>query len=260
MNKINAVSSMILESKRVVVFTGAGICRESGVPDFSSPGEIWDRFDPSEFTYTKFLKSEANREKFWRFFRALWAVVRLAKPNRGHLAIAELNNLDKLDCVITQNIDNLHQETGIPEDKVIELSGTLKWVKCLGCGKSYFWETIFHRLERGEKVPKCDPCGGILKPATVIFGQTMPEREICQARQKVATCDFLCIVGSSLIAYPAAQIPLIAKDNGARLVIINLTSTPHDPYADILIQGRIVSTLSRIVEQVKTRIGVSLVS
>jgi len=254
MGKIDAISEMIVQSKRVVVFTGAGISTESGIPDFRSPGGIWDKFDPDEFTYQKFLASETSREKYWEFSKSSWPTIAAAKPNRGHYAIAELHNMGKLDCVITQNIDNLHQESGIPEDKMIELHGTMKWVICLECGKKYPRQEIQSRVESGEKVPRCDTCSGIVKPATISFGQPMPEKETREAQKRSANCDLLLVAGSSLVVYPAAQIPLIAKDNGAKLIIINLTPTPHDHYADIIIHEKTGGTLPQIVEHIKEKL------
>ena len=255
MNEIDAVSGMILRSKKVVVFTGAGISTESGISDFRSPGGLWDRFDPNQFNYQNFLVSEESREKMWEFSKQLYPQVVRAKPNAGHLAIAELCKLGKLDCVITQNIDFLHQRSGIAEEKVIELHGTLKWVVCLKCGGKYPREQIQKRLEAGEKVPRCEGCDGITKPATVSFGQPMPERETRQAEARSAACDFFLVAGSSLVVYPAAQMPIIAKENGAALVIINLTETPHDGYADIVIHRKTGPVLSQIVAQVKARLN-----
>ena len=254
MNKVDAVADIVLQPRKLVVFTGAGISTESGIPDFRSPGGIWDKFDPNEFTYQKFLASEASREKSWAFSKVRWPVIADAKPNRGHYAIAELYHTGKLDCVITQNIDNLHQKSGIPEEMVIELHGTTKWVKCLDCGRRYPREQIQVRLEAGEKVPRCDSCNGILKQATISFGQPMPERETREAERKSANCDIFFVVGSSLAVYPAAQMPLIARGNGAKLVIINLTPTPHDQYADIVINEKTGETLSQIVERVKAKL------
>ena len=254
MDKIHAISGMIVQSKRVVVFTGAGISTESGVSDFRSPGGIWDRFDPSELNYQSFMASEEGREKYWDFSRQLWPTVAEAKPNPGHYAIAELHHLGKLDCVITQNIDSLHQKSGVPEERVIELHGTLRWVNCLECGQRYPREQIQARLDSRIKVPRCDSCGGILKPATVAFGQPMPAQETHQAEVRAAACDLFLAVGSSLVVYRAAQMPLIAKDNGAKLIIINLTPTPHDRYADIVINEKTGEALSQIVAQVKARL------
>ena len=248
MNKIDACADMVVQSKRIVVFTGAGISTESGLSDFRSPGGIWDRFDPNEFTYQNFLANEAGREKYWEFSRLLWPMIVEAKPNRGHYAIAELYRLGKLDCVITQNIDSLHQKSGIPEEKVVELHGTLKWVMCLNCGKRYPREEIQSRLDSGEKVPRCDACGGILKPTTVAFGQPMPEKETREAEMKSVSCDLFLVAGSSLVVYPAAQMPLIAKDNGVKLIIVNLTPTPHDQYADIVINEKLFGPMLRSIE------------
>jgi len=254
MNQIDAVSDIILKSSKIVVFTGAGISTESGVSDFRSPGGIWDRFDPSELSFPNFLASEASREKYWAFYKELWPAMVDAEPNRGLYAIAELHHLGKLDCVITQNIDGLHQKSGIPGEKVIELHGTMQWVVCLECGKKYPREPIQSRLESGEKVPRCDACRGIIKPATISFGQAMPEWETREAQKRAAACDLFLAIGSSLVVYPAAQMPLIAKDSGAKMVIINLTPTSHDRYADIVINEKTGETLSQIVEQVKAKL------
>ena len=254
MDKVEAISNIVIQSKKIVVFTGAGHSTESGIPDFRSPGGIWDRFDPADFTYQKFLSSEANRERIWAFFKEVWPAIANAQPNPGHYAIAELYHMGKLDCVITQNIDNLHQKSGVPEEKVIELHGTMKWVICLGCGKRYPREEIQGRLDSGEKVPKCDACSGILKTATISFGQPMPERETREAQLRSANCDLFLVAGSSLVVYPAAQMPLIAKESGAILIIVNLTPTPHDGYADIVIYEKTGQVLPQIVEQVKVRL------
>jgi NAD-dependent deacetylase len=250
-SQIDAAADMIIESKKLVVFTGAGLSTESGISDFRSPGGIWSRFDPSEFTFQRFLSSEESREKYWEFSTSSWGEMAAAQPNPGHQAIAELDGIGKLDCVITQNIDGLHQRSGIPEEKVIELHGTARWVSCLECGQRYPREQIQDRLKGGIKVPRCDSCGGIMKPATISFGQAMPERETRQAENRAAACDLFLVAGSSLVVYPAAQIPLIAKDCGARLIIINLTPTPHDPYADITIHDKTGPALSQIIDRVK---------
>jgi NAD-dependent deacetylase len=253
MNKIDAVSDIVLQSKKIVVFTGAGISTESGIPDFRSPGGIWDRYDPNELTYQKFLSSQASREKYWERQKLLWPIIAAAKPNAGHLAIAELHKMGKLDCVITQDGDSLHQRSGVPDEMVIELHGTWTRALCLGCGKKYPSEEVQLRLEAGEKVPTCEACGGIMKPDVIQFGQAMPEKETQEAQVRAASCDLLLACGSSLVVYPAAQMPLIAKDNGAKLVIINLMPTPHDRYADVVINEKIGEVLPQIIEQVKAK-------
>jgi NAD-dependent deacetylase len=251
LSQIDAAADMILQAKKLVAFTGAGMSTESGISDFRSPGGIWSRFDPNELTFQKFLASEEGREKYWEFSTSSWGEMAAAQPNPGHHAIAELDKIGKLDCVITQNIDGLHQRSGIPEEKVIELHGTAWWVNCLECGQRYPREQIQERLKGGIKVPRCGKCGGIMKPATISFGQAMPEWETRQAEAKAAACDLFLVAGSSLVIYPAAQMPLIAKDSGARLIIINLTPTPHDPYADITIHDKTGPALSQITDRVK---------
>jgi len=255
MSEINTAADMIAQSKKLVVFTGAGMSTESGISDFRSPGGVWSRFDPNELTFQKFLASEESREKYWEFSTSSWTEMAEAQPNPGHKAIAALNNIGKLDCVITQNIDGLHQRSGIPEEKVIELHGTARWVGCLDCGQRYPREQIQERLKGGIKVPRCDSCGGILKPATISFGQAMPERETRQAQNRASACDLFLVAGSSLVVYPAAQMPLIAKDSGARLIIINLTPTPHDPYADVTIHDQTGPALSQIIDRVKASLS-----
>jgi NAD-dependent deacetylase len=254
MEAIDAVAGMVVAAKRLVVFSGAGVSTESGVSDFRSPGGVWDRFDPDELNYQTFMASETGRERYWQFQRELWPEMVKAQPNPGHHAITEFYNMGKLDCVITQNIDYLHQRAGVPEDRVIELHGTMKWVLCLECGRKYPREEIQARLDDGTRVPRCDSCGGIMKPATISFGQAMPERETQQAMAKAAACDLLLSVGSSLVVYPAAQMPLIAKNSGARLVIVNLTPTPHDRHADIVINAKTGPVLSAIAERVKAKL------
>ena len=170
METIDAVADMILQSKKVVVFTGAGFSTESGVPDFRSPGGVWDTFDPSELNYQNFLRSEEIREKYWRMHKMMWETIRDAQPNSGHHAVTELYKMGKLDCVITQNTDGLHQKAGVPEELVLELHGTMQWVDCLECGQRYPRSQVHDKMLAGEKVPRCDSCNGLLKPATVAFG------------------------------------------------------------------------------------------
>jgi len=253
MDMIGAAADIIMQSKKLVVFTGAGISTESGIPDFRSPGGVWSKFDPNEYTYQKFLASEENREKAWERYKSMWSLIPTAESNRGHNAIAEFYRMGKLDCVITQNVDDLHQKSGVPEEMVIELHGTMKWVDCLECGRRYSREEIQERLEAGEKVPRCDDCRGILKQATISFGQQMPEKETREAERRSANCDVFLVAGSSLVVVPAAHMPLTAKTNGAKLIIINLMATPHDHYADIVINEKLGDTLTQIVELVKAK-------
>ena len=173
---IEKIAELIVQSRRIVVFVGAGLSTESGIPDFRSPGGVWDKYDPQEFYIQRFLESESSREKYWQMATEMYESMKDAKPNRAHLAIAELERLGKLDCLITQNIDGLHFKAGNSPDKVLELHGTAMHVTCLNCHKRYDRDAIQRRIAGGDRAPRCDECQGPLKPATISFGQSMPER------------------------------------------------------------------------------------
>lgn len=249
--QIEQIAQWITESKRTVAFSGAGLSTESGIPDFRSPGGVWDRYNPEDFNFQNFLTSEASREKYWEMATEMYEPMKKAQPNLAHLAIAEMEKLGKLDCVITQNIDGLHFKAGNSEEKVIQLHGTAIYVSCLNCGKKYDRDGIQERLRKGLKVPYCDDCHGPLKPATISFGQSMPERETQEAYHRSSLCDLFIVIGSSLVVQPAASMPLVAKRNGAKLVIINRDPTPYDDMADIVIHGQAGQTMARIMEKVK---------
>jgi NAD-dependent deacetylase len=255
MDPIEAIADMIVKSGKIVVFTGAGFSTESGVPDFRSPGGVWDTFDPGKLNLPNFLRYEDVREEYWRMHKMMWETIRDAEPNAGHYVVAELHQLGKLDCVVTQNTDGLHQKAGVPDELVLEIHGTMQWVSCLDCHRRYPRSHAHDKMLAGEKVPHCDHCNGILKPATVAFGQAMPERETRESEQRSATCDMLLAAGSSMVVYPAAQMPLVAKRAGAALAIINLTPTPHDQYADIVVGEKTGETLSRVMARVKEKLS-----
>jgi len=250
-DKLKQVAQWIVTSKRVIVFSGAGLSTESGIPDFRSPGGVWDRYNPEDFYFQNFLASEASREKYWQMATEMYEPIKTAQPNRAHLAIAELEKLGKLDCVITQNIDGLHFKAGNSEEKVIQLHGTAIFVSCLSCKKRYDRNEIQERIKEGEKAPRCDDCGGLLKPATISFGQSMPEKETEEAYHRSSLCDLFMVVGSSLVVQPAASMPLVAKRNGAKLVIINRDPTPYDDMADLVVHSQAGPTLGSILEHVK---------
>jgi NAD-dependent deacetylase len=249
--QIEQIAQWITESKRTVAFSGAGLSTESGIPDFRSPGGVWDRYNPEDFYFQNFLASEAAREKYWQMATEMYEPMKKAQPNLAHLAIAEMEKLGKLDCVITQNIDGLHFKAGNSEEKVIQLHGTAMYVSCLNCGKKYDRDEIQERLRKGLKVPYCDDCHGPLKPATISFGQSMPERETQEAYHRSSLCDLFIVIGSSLVVQPAASMPLVAKRNGAKLVIINRDPTPYDDMADSVIHGQAGPTMASIMEKVK---------
>ena len=250
----NRVADLIIDAKRIIVFTGAGVSTESGIPDFRSPGGLWDRFDPDDFTYQKFVSNANSRRKQWQL---LWKerLTREVKPNPAHYAIAELDRLGKLDCVITQNVDNLQQKAGVPDDKVFELHGNMQQVICLSCGRRYPLEQIKTRLDEGEEVPDCEVCHGILKPDIVLFGEPMPEEVLHEATLRSHNCDLFIVIGSSLVVYPAALMPVYATDAGAKLVIINLSPTPMDEQATVLIRAKAGEAMTKIAQKVAGKIG-----
>ena len=250
------IAQWITTSQRVVVFVGAGLSTESGIPDFRSPGGVWDRYDPQDFYFQNFVASEAAREKYWQMATEMYEPMKKAQPNWAHLAIAEMERLGKLDCIITQNIDGLHLKAGNSEEKVIQLHGTAMAVSCLRCGKRYDRDEIQERIQKGVKAPLCDDCGGPLKPATISFGQAMPEKETEEAHHRSASSDLFIVIGSSLVVQPAASMPLVAKRNGAKLVIINRDPTPYDDRADIVIHGQAGPLMAAILGEVKKILGI----
>ena len=248
---IRQVADLIRQSEKGVVFTGAGVSTESGIPDFRSPGGVWHKYNPEDFYYQKFISSEESREKYWQMSREFFEPLKNAQPNAAHRAVVELEKMGKLDCVITQNVDNLHQRAGSSPEKVIELHGTAVSVSCLSCRKKYSREEIQSWLLRGVRVPKCDGCGGILKPNTVSFGQSMPPEETEESFRRARNCDLLIVIGSSLVVQPAASVPLEAKESGAKLVIINRDPTDHDSYADVVIHASAGEVMSKVMDCLK---------
>ena len=250
----NQVADLILSARRIVVFTGAGVSTESGIPDFRSPGGIWSRFDPDDFTYQKFVADPEARKKHWQLLGE-GSLTTEARPNPAHHAVAELDRLGKLDCVITQNVDNLHQKAGVPDDKVFELHGNLLWATCLGCGRRYPFEQMKVRLDAGEEVPDCEACHGILKPSAVFFGEALPADVLREATHRSHSSDLFIVIGSTLVVYPAAYMPMYAADSGAKLVIINLSSTPMDDKATVLIRAKAGEAMSKVLQGVREKIG-----
>jgi NAD-dependent deacetylase len=240
------LAGFLRRARRAVVFTGAGISTESGIPDFRSPGSgIWTKMAPIDFR--DFVGSAELRREAWRRRFAMEGSWSDAKPNDGHIAVAYLAADGKVSHVITQNVDNLHQESGIPSERVIELHGNTRYAKCLDCGERMEIADIRkHFAERGDP-PDCPACGGIVKTATISFGQAMPELEMARAQQATMACDLFLVLGSSLVVYPAAAFPLMAKRNGAKLVIVNREETEQDPYADLVLHSEIGPTMRAAV-------------
>jgi NAD-dependent deacetylase len=248
--EIEQLARLIIESEKVVVFTGAGISTESGIPDFRGPEGIWSRYDPEDFTIQKFLSSPAARKTIWKM-SAESGLLNEAEPNLAHYAIAELYQLRKLDCVITQNIDNLHQKAGVPEDKVFELHGNTRWAVCLGCRRRFPMPEVLQKIKEGIEIPDCPDCQGILKPDAVLFGEALPRETLLEATRHSQNCDLFIVIGSTLFVYPAAYMPTYAREAGARLAIVNLTPTPLDHYATVVIQGGAGEIMSRVMEKVR---------
>ncbi len=243
--EVSAARELLLGSRRIAGFTGAGISTESGVPDFRSPDGVWAR--NRTVTFQEFVGSEAGREEYWRQKVASWPSMRDARPNAGHRALAELHRQGRLLALITQNIDGLHQRSGIPAKSVLELHGTTTEAACLDCGDRIPMDEAALRVEDGERAPHCVRCGGLLKPATVSFGQQLPFEVLGRAQEAAEACDLLLAVGSSLVVEPAASIPRVAKASGARLVIVNREPTPLDGIADAVVREEIGASLPELV-------------
>ena len=246
---IDKIAGYLSQSNKAVAFTGAGISTESGIPDFRSPGGVWSRYQPVLFQ--DFLTNGDARRQYWQMKKEAYRELKGAKPNAGHRALAALEAAGKLVAVITQNIDGLHQDAG--SKRVLELHGTSRHCICLKCDARYDPDLVQERLESGVEVPLCDKCGGLLKSATISFGQQLPQDVLSEALDLCLQTDLILAIGSSLVVEPAASLPLQAKQNGGRLVIINKTETPLDDLADVIVREPIGETLTQVVN----RLGIS---
>lgn len=242
----------IAEARRVAGFTGAGISTESGIPDFRSPGGVWARNRTVYFD--EFVSNLADRVEYWRQKVEMWPEMRKAEPNAGHYAFVELERQGKLVAMITQNIDGLHRRAGQSPELMIELHGTTLEAACLSCGARSPMDECVERVQAGDLAPECRACGGYLKPATVSFGQVLPEEAIRRATQASANCDVFLAVGSSLVVYPAAGFPQLARQRGAKLIIINRTPTPLDSTADLVVNEEIGKVLPELVQSPKFKV------
>lgn len=246
-HNLETLCELLHHSQHGVAFTGAGISTESGIPDFRSPGGLWDKYKPIYFD--EFITSEEMRRESWRRKIETDKVLSQAAPNSGHLAIANLVKAGKIKSVITQNIDNLHQQSGIDDHNVIELHGNRTYAVCLDCHTRYSLQLIMQEFRESEKLPTCDLCGGIVKTATISFGQAMPVDKMRLAEKATLACDLFIVLGSSLSVYPAAGFPEVAKRNGAKLVIINRDPTDLDDLADLVFNTTIGSTLEKALKK-----------
>jgi NAD-dependent deacetylase len=235
---------MIARAERVVVFTGAGISTESGIPDFRSPGGVWSRMSPIYFD--EFVSSEARRRESWtRAFSGAAGWVGKS-PNAGHRAVTELAGIGKVAAVITQNVDNLHRASGLPPEKIIELHGNAGYAACLDCGLRHELADLKAAFLETDTLPACRECGGIVKTATISFGQPLPREALVRAEAETLACDLFLVLGSSLLVYPAMTLPILAKRNGAQLVIVNREPTDQDELADLVLHDEIGPAMSEV--------------
>jgi NAD-dependent deacetylase len=244
------IASKISESHKTVFFTGAGISTESGISDYRSKGGIWDKYRPVYFD--EFMNSKDARIEYWRRKSELYDELIRARPNAAHRSIVTLHEMGRVESVITQNVDGLHQASGLPEEKIIELHGNTRRVRCMTCGAIHSIHEVQKRIESGDIAPEC-PCGGYLKSDTISFGQAMPEAEVKKATDLSQTCDVFIVVGSTLLVQPAALMPRYAIQNGAFLAIVNLSETPYDEMCEVLIREKAGVVLAKIVKEVEKR-------
>ncbi len=244
---------MIHDARRIVVFTGAGISTESGIPDFRSPGGIWSRYNQDDLTYQRFRSHEKYRKLYWKYDEARYPAMRDALPNAAHTAVAEIEKTGRLLALITQNIDGLHQKAGSSPDKIYELHGTVMEVSCLDCHARWPREEITDLMERERiEVPYCPHCGGPLKCATIAFGQSLPAEVLEQSFGYARKCDLFLTIGSSLVVQPANLLPLEARRAGASLVLVNLSETPYDQIMEVIIRGKAGPVMEAIMKEFRS--------
>ncbi len=240
--RISKIKKLISISNQIVAFTGAGFSAESGISTFRGAGGLWSKYNPSIYADINYFIKDPSY--YWNFFRdERYPVIKKAKPNDGHYALVELEKLGKIYRVITQNIDGLHQMAGSSE--VIELHGNTRKIFCMNCDKTYSMDRVYNLLKK-ELPPRCS-CGGILKPGTVLFGEPLPQVALDMANIAARNCDMFIVLGSSLVVYPAAALPEIAKNNRAKLIIVNIDPTPLDNIADIVINESVSKVLSELI-------------
>jgi NAD-dependent deacetylase len=244
--QIKNAAELMREARKIVVLTGAGISTESGIPDFRSPGSTWLKNPP--VSYPDFISKPEARRQYWQTRRGLSALVLAARPNAAHLALAELERRQILLGIITQNFDGLHLDAGHAPERVVELHGTSREAACSLCDARFPMQEIQRRIDGGEEDPQCPHCGGYIKTATILFGQHIPLPVLTRAKELAESCDLLLVVGSSLLVSPAANLPRLALKNRVPLLIVNLTPTPLDSYANLVIQARAGLVLPKLIE------------
>lgn len=246
MDDVEHLTQLLGRSNQITVFTGAGMSTESGLPDYRGKGGMWDRF--KAVTIQQFLASQEKRIGYWTYKLYFMEHLKTAQPNAGHRAIVTLEQMGKLKGIVTQNIDGLHEMAGNSKEKILEIHGTNRETVCLTCGDIRPWGEVYERLKAGEKVPLCQLCKGWLKPNTISFGQQLNQDVLAEAAEWARECDLLLAVGSTLVVEPAASLPVLAKQSGAKLVIVTLSQTPLDAMADLRLWGKAGEILPQAVE------------
>jgi NAD-dependent protein deacetylase/lipoamidase len=239
------LAELVRGSERIVAFTGAGISTGSGIPDFRGPGGVWSKRSP--VYYQEFVERDEARREYWEYKLEGFIAFRDAKPNRAHLALVELEAAGKLEMLVTQNIDGLHQAAGSSRDKLIELHGTNAEVECIGCCVREPTERAVLEFESTREPPRCPACGELLKPAVVMFGQALDMDDLARAHRAAGRADLMLALGSSLVVTPAADVPLTAARRGTPYVIVNRGGTPHDALATLKIVDDVVEVLAAVV-------------
>ncbi len=247
---IENLGELLRNASSIVIFTGAGISTASGIPDFRGPGGVWSRRKP--VYYQDFMRSEAARIEHWDYKLEGWEQFRNARPNAVHNAIVRLERAGKLNAVITQNIDGLHQAAGTSPDRLIELHGTNAQIECQTCKCRIPPDPVFEQFRQTRKPPRCEVCRGFLKPATISFGQSLDPRTLERAERAVTSCDLLIAMGSTLAVYPAAEFPLLAARRGVPYVVINRGKTEHDgvPQVTLRIEGEVTDIFPAAVDAI----------
>jgi NAD-dependent deacetylase len=239
---LSKLKSLVKDAKYLVAFTGAGLSAESGIPTYRGVGGLWTKYDPAKYANIDYFRSDPSY--YWSFFRDVrYPMMKQAQPNAAHYALVELENRGSLDAVITQNIDGLHQIAG--NSRVIELHGSIRRIVCIDCGSCFTMDAVYDRLA-DELPPRCS-CTGMLRPDTVFFGEPLSQGVLDEAAHVARNCDLFLVVGSSLVVYPAAQLPVIAEEAGAHLIIVNIDPTPLDAIADVVIHDRATHVLSGLI-------------
>ena len=246
---IHELAAAVAAAERVLVFTGAGMSTASGIPDFRGPNGIWKQRRPVLFQ--DFVASAEARREHWRYKAAGHREFSRARPNAAHLALVALERFGKLDTLVTQNVDGLHQDAGHDPERVVELHGTNRAVECLSCGGRSAPEPALEQFEASGDCPRCLECGGVLKTATVSFGQPMPQAELQRAFRAARRADLVLAAGSTLEVQPAADVPLAAAGGGAYYAIANRGPTAHDRYADLRLEGDVTELLPALVPAVE---------